>query len=130
MDELINHVSAAAGLEPEVSRKALALILAFLQREGPPEAVGRLMDALPGAREAASASATEEEAQGDALGDAGGVPAGGGLMGLAGQLAGIGLGFGEMQAIGQELFKRARERVGEDTLRTIAGAIPGLAPFV
>ena len=127
MDELIEHVSAAAGLEPEVARKAVGLILAFLQKEGPPAEVGRLVDALPGAREAAAGSATDEQSGSGFLGGFGG---GGGLMGLAGQLSGIGLGMGEMQTVGQELFKAARARVDEGTLKAIADAIPGLQGFV
>lgn len=127
MDELIEHVSTAAGLEPEVSRKALGLILAFLLKEGPAAPVGTLMDALPGARDAASASATEEQAGSGFLGGLGG---GGGLMGLAGQLSGIGLGMGDMQTVGRELFKVARERVGEPTLAAIAADIPGLQSLV
>lgn len=127
MDEVIEQVSAAAGLEPEVARKAIGLILAFLQKEGPPADVGKLMDALPGAREAAAGSAVDEQAGSGFLGGLGG---GSGLMGLAGQLSGIGLGMGDMQTVGQELFKVARERVGPETLSAIAGAIPGLQGFV
>ncbi len=128
MDELIEHVSKTAGLEPEVARKAIGLILAFLQKEAPPEEVGKLMDALPGAREAAAASATDEQPGSGFLGELMG--RGGGLMGLAGQLSGIGLGMGDMQTVGQELFSLARERVGPETLSAIAATIPGLQPFI
>ena len=127
MEELIDRVSGAAGIEPEVARKAIALILNFLQKEGPPEQVGKVLDAVPGAREAAAGAATEESGSGFLGGLMGG---GGGLMGLAGKLGGIGLDMGEMQTVGREVFGFARERVGEDTLGEISGAIPGLHQFV
>ncbi len=60
MDELINRVSAAAGIEPETARKAIAMILAFLQKEGPPDEVGTVLDAVPGAREAAAGAAADQ----------------------------------------------------------------------
>ena len=129
MDELINRVSTAAGLEPETARKAIAMILAFLQKEGPSDEVGKVMDAVPGAREAASGAAAEQA--GSSGGFLGGLMGGGGgLMGLASQLSGIGLGMGEMQTVGQEVFAFAREKAGEDTVGAIAGAVPGLGQFI
>ena len=35
----------------ELARKAVGIILAFLQKEGPPAEIGELMAALPGAAE-------------------------------------------------------------------------------
>ena len=37
MDNLIAEVAGAAGVEPDVARKAVALILDFLKREAPEE---------------------------------------------------------------------------------------------
>lgn len=128
MDELIERVSTAAGIEPEVARKALGIILSFLQKEGPAEDVGKVVDAFPGARDATATAAAEESGSGLLGGLFGG--GGGGLMAVAGQLGGIGLGMGEMQTVGHELFAAARERVGEDTVGRIVGAIPALRQFV
>jgi hypothetical protein len=50
-------------------------------------------------------------------------------MGLASQLSGIGLGMGEMQTVGREVFAYAREHAGEDAVGAIAGSIPGLGQF-
>jgi hypothetical protein len=55
---------------------------------------------------------------------------GGGLMGLAGQLTGLGLGMDQMRAVGHEIFAFARERLGEDKVGAIIASIPGLAGFV
>jgi hypothetical protein len=55
---------------------------------------------------------------------------GGGLMGLAGQLTGLGLGMDQMRAVGHEIFAFAREQLGEDKVGAIIASIPGLAGFV
>ncbi len=126
MEQLVDQVSAAAGIEPEVAQKAIGMILGFLQKEGPAEDVGKVLDAIPGAREAAASAATEETGGGFL----GGLMGGGGLMGLANQLSGLGLGMDQMQAIGREIFAYAREHVGEDTVGSIAGSIPGLQQLI
>ena len=120
MEELIGRVSAAAGIEPDVAQKSIGVILNFLRKEGPAGPVGELMSALPGAEAAADSAA----------GGSGGMMGGGGLMALAGQLSSAGLGMGEMSAVGKELFAAAREKVGDDTIGEIAGAIPGLHQFI
>lgn len=120
MDELIARTGAAAGLEPGTAAKSIGLVLAFLEKEGPAEEVGALAAALPGAADLIAASRQ----------DAGGGISGMGLMGLAGQLTGLGLGMEQMRAVGHEIFGFARERLGEDKVGAIVAAIPGLAGFV
>jgi hypothetical protein len=125
MQEIIDRVATAAGIDPETAAKAIGIILGFLQKQGPAEEVGQLMGAMPGSADLAEAHG------GDAGGGGGlmGMLGGGGLMALAGQLTGIGLGMGEMQSVGKELFQVGRERAGEDTVGAIAGSIPGLSQF-
>ncbi len=123
MEELVQRVSAAAGLDPETATKAVGLILGFLKKEGPQLETEQLISAMPGA----DALITRME------GGSGGLLrflGGGGLMALAGQLTSAGLGMGQMQAVGKELFAYARETGGEDLVGTIAGSIPGLGQFV
>ena len=123
MSDLIDRVATASGLDPATAEQAVGKILAFLQKEGPTEDVARVLAAIPGATDLAAAH------QG---GGAGGLMGmlGGGLMGLAGQLSGLGLGMGEMQAVGHEIFTIAREQAGEDAVGEIAAAIPGLSQFI
>lgn len=123
MEELVARVGAAAGVDLDVAQKSVGLILNFLLKEGPAGPVAELMSALPGASEAADAA---KGASGGLMGMMGG----GGLMALAGQLTNAGLGMGEMQAVGKELFAAAREKVGEDKIGEIVGAVPGLHQFV
>jgi hypothetical protein len=124
MEELIQRVAAAASIPPEKAQTAIGMILAFLKKDGPAADVDALLAGLPGAAEAAAAKGPN----GLLAGFAGAI--GGGLMGLAGQLTSLGLGFGEMQAIGKEVFAFAREKVGDERLGQIVAAVPGLSQFV
>ena len=117
MEELIARISAAAGIEQDVASKSVGIILNFLRKEGPSDTVAKVMAAMPGA-----------EAHADAHDD--GADAGGGLMGLAGQLGNAGLGMGDMQTVGKELFAAVHEKAGPDAVGEIAGSIPGLHQFI
>jgi hypothetical protein len=128
MDELISRIMAASGLDQSLAQKAIGIILAFLQKEGPAAEIGQLMAALPGAQELAEA---EGGAKGGLLGTIGGMMGGGGgVMALGGQLMGAGLSMGQIQSVSKEMFAVGREQAGEDTMGAIVGAIPGLGQFV
>ncbi|MBN9446043.1 MAG: DUF2267 domain-containing protein, partial [Bosea sp.] len=117
-----------AGIDEGLAREAVGIILAFLQKEGPPAEIGQLMTALPGAQDLANA---EGGAKGGMLGAIGGLMGGGGgVMALGGQLMGAGLSMPQIQAVSKEMFAVGRERAGEDAMRAIVGAIPGLGQFV
>lgn len=125
MEDLIARI-IKAGVEREIAQKAVGMILAFLRKEGPEAEVDALFAAVPGAAEAADAASGES---GGALsGLIGGM--GGGLMGLAGRLTSLGLGMGEMQTIGRQVFAHVREKAGDELVGQVAAAIPGLAQFL
>jgi hypothetical protein len=125
MEELIARVSASAGIEPDVARQAICAILAFLRKEGPKPEIDELFADLPGAAEAAAAA-------GNAGGSLSGLMGmmGGGLMGLAARLSGLGLSMSQMHTIGHELFGHVRDRTGDERLRRVVSAIPGLSQFL
>ena len=101
MDEVIARVAAAAGVSEDVARQAVAHILAFLRKEGPAGPVDEVMAKIPGASDLA-ATAAEDGGGGGLLGALGGLMGGGGgIMALAGKLSSLGLGMGEMQALGR-----------------------------
>ena len=114
MDEMIERASQASGVAPQVTRQAVAEIFAFLRREASPEAMGELMAKLPGAAQFTAS-----------MGDA--APPIGGIVGLAGNLMGLGLSMAEMQAIGREVLACARAAAGKETLDKIAASVPALA---
>jgi len=123
MDELIARVVAATGLDADTAAKAVGLVLAFLKKEGPAEQVGDIIASMPGA-DALAAGA------GRSSGGTFAMLPGGGLMQLAGELTGLGIGMDQMRGVGQEIFGFAKEKVGEDEVGTVVGAIPGLAGFL
>jgi hypothetical protein len=119
MDELIARISASAGIDGDVARKAVGLVFSFLRKEAAAADVEALFAALPGAEEAAAAADSS-----------GGGSLFGGLMGLAGKLGALGLGMGEMQVVGKEVFAYVREKVGDEHVGKVAAVIPGLAQFL
>jgi len=129
MDVVIARITAATGLDTTIVEKAVALILGFLVKEGPADEVGKLMDAMPGAREtlASSGDGGPGESGGGLMGMLGG---GGGVMALGSKLMAAGVPMGQMQPLGRELFAYGRETAGEDVMGPIVGSVPGLSQFV
>ena len=86
---------------------------------------------LPGAPEAALAGAADKPSGGGLMSGLMNLMGGsGGLMGLAAQLNGIGLGTGEMTTVGKEIFAYAREKVGDERVNRVAASIPGLSQLI
>jgi len=127
MDELIGRITERTGLDAATAQKAIGIILAFLQKEGPPAEVGQLLAAMPGAEQAVAQSG-----DGGPGATGGGFMGmlGGGVMGLGTQLMGAGVSMGQMQPLGRELFAYGREKAGEDVMGPIVRSIPGLNQFV
>jgi hypothetical protein len=134
MDNLIADVAAGAGVAPDVARKAVALILDFLKREAPEDAVDTLFDKAPAFRAIAATAATGGEGLGGTLrglmGTGAGAMGGGGLMALGGDLMGLGLDMGQVQTIGHTVFAYAREKGGDELVGEISASIPGLSQFI
>ena len=122
MDELVARLSSAAGIDAAKATAAVKAILVFLDREAPADAVGELVNALPGA-DAALAEAKAEQG-----GDAG--FGGFGAMAAYHALTAVGLSGSEVQVVTKELLAHAREVVGEETVGRIVGSIPGLEAFI
>ena len=114
MDDLIARIAANEDVDPAVARKAVAIIISFLSREGPPDQVKVLFDKLPGARELA------QEAAGGSSG----------IMGAFNDLTRAGLGFGSVQRVTREFVAYARGQVGNREVNDVINAIPGLGQFI
>lgn len=129
MDALIARITHATGIEPAVVEKAVALILAYLVKEGPQEDVTKLMDAMPGAQQAV-AGVEDGGTGGLAGGLMGMMGSGGGVMALGTKLMAAGVPMNQMQPLGRELFAHGRETAGEDVMSSIVASIPGISQFV
>ncbi|WP_249695699.1 DUF2267 domain-containing protein [Stappia sp. WLB 29] len=128
MDELIGRVAAAAGIREDLARQAIGIILKFLDRDGPPDAVAQVLAALPGA----SQLMAEQGGGGGGLLDSlagklgGSIGGGMGAMAALNELTNAGLDMGEVQAVTRELVQAARERAGDDVVDRLVASIPGL----
>lgn len=120
MDELVERLVATVGIDRSTAEKAIGIILEFLRKEGPPEKVQALIDGMPGAEPLIEAAAAE----------GGGLFAMGGVMGVGSKLMGAGLSMGQVQAVTKEIIAFSREKVGDEALGEIVGAIPGLGQFI
>ena len=120
MDELTVWLAAKAGIEDAVAEKTIGIILGFLRREGPHDKVQALIDKIPGAEAAISASE-----------NSGGLSKlmGGGLMAVGTRLMGLGLGVSDIQNVARELFRFGRDKIGEDQMGAIIAGTPGLNQF-
>jgi hypothetical protein len=121
MDELIGRLVANVGVDQAAAEKAVAIILQFLVQEGPADKVQDLIDKLPGAAAAIQAAPADNGAGG---------MFGSGVMGAGTRMMATGLSMGQVQAVTRETIAFAREKVGEDAVGEIVGAIPGLGQFI
>ena len=119
MDELIGRLVANVGIDRSAAEKAVAIILDFLRKEGPAEKVQALIERLPGAE---ALLATQSES--------GGMFSMGGIMGAGTKMMAVGLSMGQVQGVTRETIAYAREKIGDDAVGEIVGAITGLSQFV
>jgi hypothetical protein len=119
MDELVARLVANVGVDRGTAEKAVGIILDFLRKEGPPDKVQALIDRLPGV-EVLLAQHSES----------GGVFPMGGIMGAGTKMMSAGLSMGQVQGVTRETIAYAREKIGDDAVGEIVGAIPGLSQFV
>jgi hypothetical protein len=105
MDELIGRLVADLGVDRTTAETAVGIILDFLAKEGPPDKMQSLLAKLPGAE---------------------------GLINKAAamRMMSAGLSMDQVQAVTRQFIALAREKVGEDAVGEIVGAIPGLSQFV
>jgi len=116
MDELVQSVVRDTGVDQALARKSVVIIMKFLSKEGPPDKIQKLVDGLPGAREAIAADKTEIS--------------GGGVMGVFSDLTSAGLGMFQVQGVARAFVSYARTKVGAAEVDQVIGAIPGLSQFV
>lgn len=119
MDELVARLVANVGVDRGTAEKAVGIILGFLRKEGPPDKVQTLIDRLPGV-EALLAQHLES----------GGAFSMSGIMGAGTKMMSAGLSMGQVQGVTRETIAYAREKIGDDAVGEIVGAIPGLSQFV
>src|SRR5581483_2616458 len=108
------------GIEDTVAEKTIGIIVGYLRNEGPCDKVQALIDRIPGAEAAITAS---ENNGGRAK------LMGGGLMAVGTRLMALGLGVSDIQNIARELVRFGRDKIGEDQMGAIIAETPGLSQF-
>jgi hypothetical protein len=120
MEELIGRLATEAGIDDAVAEKTIGIMLGFLRSEGPFDKVQALIDNIPGAEAAITAS-----------NNGGGLAKlmGGGLMAVGTRLMALGLGMTEIENAARELFRFGRDKLGVDQMGEIISGTPGLIQF-
>ncbi|MEM1287579.1 MAG: DUF2267 domain-containing protein [Pseudomonadota bacterium] len=143
MEELISRIVSSVGIDEALAQKAVGIILSFLNKEGPDDAVSQLMSALPGAETLLSAASDGgSDGGGGLMGALGGLAGGGGLagalgglaggegiMGAASELMGAGLDMDQIQGVTQQVVGFAKEKAGDEVVGQIVAQIPGMDQF-
>ncbi|HMK88146.1 MAG TPA: DUF2267 domain-containing protein [Methylocystis sp.] len=133
MEQLIQRISAALGIDEATAKAAVGQVFRFLKSDLPEDLSTELFGHLPWAQELIDAAeAHPAEGLGAAvMGGLGGLIGGarGDIMALAGKLMSLGLDMGQMQQLGHEVFAHAEEIIGKENVDKIIEAIPSLAPF-
>ncbi len=134
MENLIARVAAATHANPNAARQAVAMIIDFIEREGPEEAVAALISKTPEFQAIVASSKVGGEGLGGLakglMGTGAGMMGGGGLMALGASLASIGFTMQQIQTTGKIVFEYARLHAGDDIMGEISAAIPGLSQFI
>jgi hypothetical protein len=120
MDELVRRLALSAGVDDAVAEKSIGIILGFLRNEGPANIVPALLDNIPGADVAITASSNNSGFTN---------LMGGGLMALGTGLFELGLSMSQIQNLAKELFDFGRDKIGADQMSKIISATPGLSHF-
>jgi hypothetical protein len=120
MDELIGRLAEKAGIDDAVAEKTVGIMLGFLRNEGPFDKVQALIDNIPGAEAAITAS-----------NNGGGLAKlmDGGLMAVGTRLMALGLGMTEIENVARERFRFGRDKLGADQIGEIISGTPGLIQF-
>ena len=130
MEELINRIMAAAGTDEGVAKEAIAIILGFLNKEGPEDKMQQIFDALPGAADLVAERA-QEKSGGGLLGGLGNMMGGTmGAMATLNELNSAGLDMAGVQSVVKELVSYAKEKAGDDVVDEVISQIPGLNQIV
>jgi hypothetical protein len=119
MEDLVGRLVANVGVDRSAAEKSVGIILDFLLKEGPADKVKALIDKIPGAE--ALLAIRSESGSGFSMG---------GIMGAGTKMMSAGLNMGQVQAVTRETIAYAREKIGDDAVGEIVGAIPGLSQFV
>lgn len=126
MDELITRLAGRLGIDSQTAQKVVVIIIQYLGREAPAEAMAPLVSAHPWLRPVLADTppldappASERHFGGMAR-----------LMEVANQMMAFGLTMPQVQDAVRETMSYARESVGDGPMDTLVRAVPGLRQVI
>jgi len=130
MDELINRIMTSAGIDEDLAKNAVGIILGFLNKEAPEDKMREIFDALPGTEDLVAAHDAAGSG-GGLLGRMGNMMGGGmGAMAALNELTSAGLDMNGVQSVAKELVSYAKEKAGDDVVDEVISQIPGLSQLI
>ena len=129
MQDLIDRIVAATGLDTGRAEKALGIMLSLVKTQGNQAKVGELVAKLPGAAELAARHGGDGAGRGGLLGLLGGGLMGGPLAAIS-KLSAAGLSMDQIKMLGTQTLDHAKEQAGAQLVKDVAGSIPGLGGYV
>lgn len=130
MEELISRIMAAAGVDRDVARNAIGIILGFLDKQGAKDKMQLIFDALPGTKELVDERARAGSGGGLLGGLAGKMGGTMGAMAVLNELSSSGLDMKGIQSVAKELVTYAKEKAGDDIVNEVVSQMPGLSQIV
>jgi hypothetical protein len=124
MQDLIARIAAKTGIAPETAEKGVGIMLALVKTQGHQARMAELFGRLPGAD-----ALVARHGGGGFMAKLGGGAMGGPLAAVA-QLASAGIGMDHMKVLGAETIAWAKSKAGDDLVRQVAGAIPGVGGYL
>lgn len=124
MQDLIPSLAKDAGLPEDVTAKAAAIVLAFLDRDANAVA-GPFLDRFPGARELI-ATRPPASGKGGLLAGLGAMLGGGGAIATFNELTSLGLDLDQIRSLVNTIILHARQTAGDEAVDAVLNELPAI----
>lgn len=129
MQDLINEITAATGLDSTKAEKAVGIVLNLVATQGDKIKVAEMFDKMPGAMELVKTHGGDGAGGGGLMGIlAGGMM--GGPLAMITKLQSAGLSMDQVKTVGTMSLAYAKKHAGADLVRAAAANIPGLGTYL
>lgn len=129
MQDLINEITAATGLDSTKAEKAVGIVLNLVATQGDKIKVAEMFDKMPGAIELVKTHGGDGAGGGGLMGIlAGGMM--GGPLAMITKLQSTGLSMDQVKTVGTMSLAYAKKHAGADLVRAAAANIPGLGTYL
>ena len=128
MADIVGDLASRSGVSPDIAKKAMGAVLAFLKDKLPAEAFAKVSNAVPDAGGLMAAAAVGQEESGGVLGAVTGAVSkmlgGSGSGALVSKLTQLGCTAEQVQGFLKNALEFLKEKVPGDVLKQITGFFP------